>query len=78
MSTVPRKMADGLDGRAAGPGSEPVGRTDRDGGATLIVAGVGRLAKRRRADDVAEQHCHHLPVRADRHEPRLNHRRQPG
>ena len=43
MSTVPRKMAEELEGRAAGPGSEPVGRTDRDGGATLEELGVEGL-----------------------------------
>ena len=36
---------------------------------------IDRLAERRRADDVAEQHRHDLPVRADSHEPRLEHRR---
>ena len=33
MSTVRREEAEELDGRAAVPGSEPVGRTERDGGA---------------------------------------------
>jgi len=33
--------------------------------------GIHRLAERRRADDVAEQHRHDLPVCAGRHEPRL-------
>src|SRR5258708_27690029 len=34
MSTVARKMADEVDARGAVPGSEPVGRSDRDGGVT--------------------------------------------
>lgn len=58
MSTVPRKMADALDGRAAGPGSEPVGRTDRDGGTTLDELGVEGLPaelRERLGDELIDQ-----------------------
>ena len=34
---------------------------------------IHRLTQRRRPDDVAEQHRHHLPVRTARHQPRLDH-----
>jgi hypothetical protein len=40
MSTVPREMADELEGCAAVPGSEPVGRADRDDGATTHELGA--------------------------------------
>ena len=58
MSTVPRKMADELEGRAAVPGSEPVGRTESGGrrahpGAPHTTGHAGphpavRLASRKR------------------------------
>jgi putative transposase len=58
MSTVPRKMADELEGRAAGPGSEPVGRTDRDGGAMpheLAVEGLPAELRERLGDELIDQ-----------------------
>ena len=58
MSTVPRKMADEYEARAAGPGSEPVGRTDRDGGATLDELGGDGLPaelRERLGDELIDQ-----------------------
>jgi len=58
MSTVRRKMADELDARAAVPGSEPVGRTDRDGGATPHELGLDGLPlelRERLGDELIDQ-----------------------
>jgi putative transposase len=56
MSTVPRKMADELDARAAVSGSEPVGRTDRDGGATSReLEGLPPGLRERLGDELIDQ-----------------------
>ena len=56
MSTVPRKMADELEGRAAGAGSEPVGRTDRAGGATPHeLGGLPAELRERLGDELIDQ-----------------------
>src|SRR3984893_6411544 len=56
MSTVPRKMADELDARAAIPGSEPVGRMDRDGGATPHeLEGLPPELRERLGDELIDQ-----------------------
>ena len=58
MSTVPRKMADEPDARAGVPGSEPVGRTDRDGGAApheLGLEGLPAGLRERLGDELIDQ-----------------------
>src|SRR5258707_15069735 len=58
MSTVPRKMADESQARAAVPGSEPVGRTDRDGGVSppeLGVEGLPPELRERLGDELIDQ-----------------------
>src|SRR6266404_6341372 len=56
MSTVPRKMGDELESRAAVAGSEPVGRADRDGGATpREVEGLPAELRDRLGDELIDQ-----------------------
>ena len=58
MSTVPRKMADECQARAAVPGSEPVGRTDRDGGLSpheLGVEGLPAELRERLGDELIDE-----------------------
>ena len=58
MSTVPWKMADEQQARAAVPGSEPVGRTDRDGGVSppeLGVEGLPPELRERLGDELIDE-----------------------
>src|ERR1700733_4889984 len=58
MSTFPSKMSEELEGRAAVPGREPVGRVVRDGGATppgLGVEGLPAELRGRVGDELIDQ-----------------------
>src|SRR3954471_16474356 len=58
MSTVPSRMADEVEDDAAVPGSEPVGRADRDGGASLgalDLEGLPLGLRERLGDELIDQ-----------------------
>ena len=63
------RIADELVHRAAVRFDDPLHSLEVASEHSLERFRIDRLPKRRRADHVAEQHRHHLPVTADRHEP---------